>query len=161
MEPYQGGGEMIKSVTFEKTIYNDVPHKFEAGTPDIAGVIGLGAAVDYMESVGLDRIAAYEHELLQYGTAALSAIPEVKLIGTAREKASVLSFTVEGIHPHDAGTILDHEGIAVRTGHHCAQPVMDRFGVPATVRASLAFYNTRAEIDALVDGIRSVVEVMG
>ncbi|MDO8632359.1 MAG: aminotransferase class V-fold PLP-dependent enzyme, partial [Phycisphaerales bacterium] len=156
-----GGGEMIKSVTFEKTIYNDVPHKFEAGTPDIAGAIGLGAAVDYMESVGRDRIAAYEHELLQYGTAALSGIPEVKLIGTAREKAGVLSFTVDGIHPHDVGTILDHEGIAVRTGHHCAQPVMDRFGVPATVRASLAFYNTRAEIDALADGIRCVVEVMG
>jgi cysteine desulfurase/selenocysteine lyase len=161
MGPYQGGGEMIKSVTFEKTIYNDVPHKFEAGTPDIGGAIGLGAAVDYMESVRLDRIAAHEHELLQYGTAALSAIPEVKLIGTAREKAAVLSFTVGGIHPHDVGTVLDHEGIAVRTGHHCAQPVMNRFGVPATVRASLAFYNTRAEIDALADGIRRVVEVMG
>jgi cysteine desulfurase/selenocysteine lyase len=161
MEPYQGGGEMIKSVTFEKTIYNAVPHKFEAGTPDIAGAIGLGAAVDYMEGIGLDRITAYEHDLLQYGTAALSTIPGVKLIGTAREKAGVLSFTVDGIHPHDVGTVLDHEGIAVRTGHHCAQPVMDRFGVPATVRASLAFYNTRAEIDALVDGIRRVVEVMG
>lgn len=161
MEPYQGGGEMIKSVTFEKTIYNDVPHKFEAGTPDIAGAIGLGAAIDYMESVGRDRIAAHEHDLLHHGTEALSAISEIKLIGTAREKAAVLSFILDGIHPHDVGTVLDHEGIAVRTGHHCAQPVMERFGVPATVRASLAFYNTHAEIDALVGGIRRVVEVLG
>ncbi len=161
MSPYQGGGEMIKSVTFEKTIYNDVPHKFEAGTPDIAGAIGLGAAIDYLESVGLDRIAAYEHDLLEYGTNVLSTIPRVKLVGTAKEKAAVLSFTIDEIHPHDVGTILDHEGIAVRTGHHCAQPVMDRFGIPATVRASLAFYNTRKEIDALAHGIRRVVEVMG
>jgi len=161
MDPYQGGGEMIKSVTFEQTIYNDVPHKFEAGTPDIAGAIGLGAAIDYLQDLGLERIAAHEHDLLQYGTAVLSAIPELTLIGTARAKAAVLSFIVDGTHPHDAGTILDHEGIAVRTGHHCAQPVMDRFGVPATIRASLALYNTRAEIDALADGIRRVIEVMG
>ncbi len=159
MSPYQSGGEMIKSVTFEKTIYNDVPHKFEAGTPDIAGAIGLGAAVDYLNGVGLEAIAAHEHDLLEYGTAVLSTIPGVTLVGTAKEKAAVLSFTIDGIHPHDVGTILDHEGIAVRTGHHCAQPVMDRFGLPATVRASLAFYNTRSEIDALAGALRRVIEV--
>ncbi len=159
MPPYQGGGDMIRVVTFEKTTYNDLPYKFEAGTPNIAGGIGLGAALDYMNEIGLDKIAAYEHELLQYGTEALTAIPGLRLIGTAREKAAVLSFVIEGIHPHDIGTVLDRQGIAVRTGHHCAQPVMDWFHVPATTRASLAFYNTPAEIDALVAGIKKVQEV--
>jgi cysteine desulfurase/selenocysteine lyase len=159
MPPYQGGGDMIKSVTFEKTIYNDLPYKFEAGTPNIAGGIGLGAAFDYVTRIGLDKIAAYEHELLIYGTEALSRIPGLRLIGTAREKAAVLSFAVDGIHPHDIGTVLDRQGIAVRTGHHCAQPVMDRFGVPATARASLAFYNTAAEIDALAAGLEKVKEI--
>ena len=159
LPPYQGGGEMIKFVTFEKTTYNDIPHKFEAGTPNIAGTIGLGAAMDYVNAMGLERIEAYERDLLAYATEALSAIPEVRLIGTAKEKAAVVSFVIEGIHAHDVGTILDQEGVAVRTGHHCAQPVMDRFGVPATTRASLAFYNTRCEIDALVSGIKKVIEV--
>jgi len=159
MPPYQGGGDMIKTVTFEKTTYNDLPYKFEAGTPNIAGGIGLGAAVDYLNGIGLDRIAAYEHELLVYGTQALEQIPGLRMIGTAREKAAVLSFVIEGIHPHDIGTVLDRLGIAVRTGHHCAQPVMDRFGVPATTRASLAFYNTTRELDALVAGIHKVKEI--
>ena len=159
MPPYQGGGDMIKSVTFQKTIYNDLPYKFEAGTPNIAGGIGLGAAFDYVTRIGLDKIAAYEHELLVYGTEALSRIPGLRLIGTAREKAAVLSFVMDGIHPHDIGTVLDRQGIAVRTGHHCAQPVMDRFGVPATARASLALYNTFAEIDALVAGLGKVKEI--
>ena len=161
MPPYQGGGDMISSVTFEKTIYNTLPYKFEAGTPNIAATIGLGAAIDYLNQVGLENVTAYEHELLGYGTEALRQIPGVRLIGTAREKASVLSFVIDGIHPHDAGTVLDYEGIAVRTGHHCAQPVMQRFGVPATTRASLAFYNTREELDALVAGIRKVQEMFG
>jgi len=159
MSPYQGGGEMILSVTFEKTTYNVVPHKFEAGTPNIAGVVGLGAAIDYVSGIGLDPIAAYEHDLLTYATKATSTIPEVRIIGGASEKAAVLSFVIKGIHPHDVGTILDQQGIAVRTGHHCAQPVMAHFNLPATVRASLAFYNTRAEIDALVEGIHRVIEV--
>src|SRR5687768_6241248 len=159
MPPYQGGGDMISSVTFEKTIYNKLPYKFEAGTPNIADGIAFGAAIDYLNGIGLDNIAAYEHDLLAYATEVVSAVPGVRLIGTAKEKASVLSFVVEGIHPHDIGTILDQEGIAIRTGHHCAQPVMDRFGVPATARASLAFYNTREEIDALVVGLRKVREV--
>jgi cysteine desulfurase/selenocysteine lyase len=159
MPPYQGGGDMITSVTFEKTIYAGLPHKFEAGTPNIAGVIGLGAAVDYLESVGLDRIAAYEHDLLEYGTKALESVPGVRIIGTAPGKTSVLSFALEGVHPHDVGTILDQEGIAIRTGHHCAQPVMDFFRVPATARASLAFYNTREELDSLAAGLRKVAEV--
>jgi cysteine desulfurase/selenocysteine lyase len=159
MPPYQGGGDMIKSVTFEKTIYADLPYKFEAGTPNIAGGIGLGAAFDYVTSLGLDNIAAYEHQLLVYGTEALSRIPGLRIIGTAREKAAVLSFVIDGIHPHDIGTVLDRQGIAVRTGHHCAQPVMDRFGVPATTRASLAFYNTFAEIDALAAGLAKVKEI--
>ena len=159
MPPYQGGGDMIKSVTFEKTIYNDLPYKFEAGTPNIAGGIGLGAAFDYVTRIGLDKIAAYEHELLVYGTEALSRIPGLRLIGTARDKAAVLSFVIEGIHPHDIGTVLDRQGIAVRTGHHCAQPVMEYFGVPATTRASLAFYNTPAEIDALAAGLGKVKEI--
>jgi cysteine desulfurase/selenocysteine lyase len=159
MPPYQGGGDMIRTVTFAKTTYADLPYKFEAGTPNIAGGIGLGAALDYMTAIGLDKIAAYEHELLVYGTEKLLQIPGLRLIGTAREKAAVLSFVMEGIHPHDIGTVLDREGIAVRTGHHCAQPVMDWFNVPATTRASLAFYNTVGEIDALADGLRIVKEV--
>jgi len=161
MAPWQGGGEMIASVSFEKTLYNVLPHKFEAGTPHIGGAIGLGVAIDYVQSVGLDAIAAYEGELLAYGTRALLGVPRLRLIGTAREKASVLSFVMEGVHPHDIGTILDQEGIAIRTGHHCAQPVMDRFGVAGTARASLALYNTRDEIDALVAGLRKVAEVFG
>jgi cysteine desulfurase/selenocysteine lyase len=156
MPPYQGGGDMIASVTFEKTTYNALPYKFEAGTPHIAGVIGLGVALDYLSGLGLDRVVAYERELLAYGTAALHAVPDVRIIGTARKKASVLSFVVDGVHAHDVGTILDHAGVAVRAGHHCAMPVMQRFGVPATVRASLAFYNTREELDALVVGLHDV-----
>jgi len=159
MPPYQGGGDMIKSVTFAKTVYNDLPFKFEAGTPHIGGVIGLGAALDYLDGVGLDRVTAYEHELLAHATEVLSAIPGVRIIGTAKEKASVVSFVVDGVHAHDIGTVLDHEGIAIRAGHHCAMPVMERFGVPATARASLAFYNTRAEVDALVRGIHKVIEM--
>jgi cysteine desulfurase/selenocysteine lyase len=161
MPPYQGGGDMIRTVTFEKTTYNEVPYKFEAGTPNIAGGIGMGAALDYVTNLGLDRIAAYEHELLVYGTQLLSRIPGLRMIGTAREKAAVLSFVIDGIHPHDIGTVLDRMGIAVRTGHHCAQPVMDWFGIPATTRASLAFYNTTSELDALADGLRKVKEVFG
>ncbi len=159
MPPYQGGGDMIRSVTFEKTLYNDLPYKFEAGTPDIAGAIGLGAALNYVEKLGLDNIAAHEHDLLTYGTEVLTSIPGVRIIGTAAQKAAVISFILEGIHPHDIGTILDREGIAVRTGHHCAQPVMQRFHVPATARASLALYNTRQEIDRLAEGIEKVKEV--
>ena len=159
MPPYQAGGEMIKSVTFEETLYNVLPNKFEAGTPNIAGAIGLGAAIDYVETLGLEQIAAYESELLQYGTDRLSSIEGLKIIGTADKKGSVISFVMEGVHPHDIGTILDAEGIAIRTGHHCAQPLMDRFGVPATARASFAFYNTKEEIDVLVKGIDRVIEV--
>ena len=161
MPPYQGGGDMIRTVTFEKTTYADLPHKFEAGTPNISAVIGLGTAIDYLNGIGMPNIAAHEHELLVHGTELLSAIPGLRIIGTAREKAGVISFVMEGIHPHDVGTILDHEGIAVRTGHHCAQPVMDRFGVPATTRASLSFYNTIEELDALAAGIGKVKEVLG
>jgi cysteine desulfurase/selenocysteine lyase len=161
MPPWQGGGDMIKVVTFEKTTYNDLPYKFEAGTPHIAGAIGLGAALDYVDSLGRDQIAAHEHELLVYGTRALSAVPGLRLIGTAPDKAGVLSFVMEGAHAHDVGTILDREGIAVRTGHHCAMPVMDRFGVPATTRASLALYNTQAELDALAQGLLQVREIFG
>ena len=159
MPPYQGGGDMIRSVTFEKTIYNDLPYKFEAGTPNIGGAIGLGVAIDYVTRLGIDNVAAHEHELLVYGTEALTAIPGIRLIGTAADKAAVISFVMEGIHPHDIGTILDREGIAIRTGHHCAQPVMQCFGVPATARASFALYNTRQEIDVLVKGIQKVKEV--
>ena len=161
MPPYQGGGDMISSVTFEKTIYNKIPYKFEAGTPNIAGVIGLGSAIDYLTSIRLDAASAHENELLEYATNAISQISGIRLVGTAREKSAIVSFVVDGLHPHDIGTILDQEGIAVRTGHHCAQPVMDRFGVPATVRASLALYNTREDIDALVSGLRKVSEVFG
>ena len=152
---------MIKSVTFEKTIYNTLPHKFEAGTPNIAGSIGLGAAIDYVTALGLDRIDAYEHGLLEYGTESLSSLSNVRMIGTAKEKSGILSFVMEGVHPHDIGTILDAEGVAVRTGHHCAQPVMERFGLSATARASLAFYNTKEDIDALIKGIDRVIEVFG
>ncbi len=159
MPPYQGGGDMISSVTFDKTTYNKLPYKFEAGTPDIAGVIGLGAALAYVNSLGIESIAAHEHDLLEYATARVAAIPGLRIIGTAKEKTGVISFVIEGVHPHDVGTILDQEGIAIRTGHHCAQPVMERFGVPATSRASFALYNTRGEVDALVRGIERVKEV--
>jgi cysteine desulfurase/selenocysteine lyase len=158
MSPFQGGGDMIRSVTFEKTEYNVLPYKFEAGTPDVAGIVGLGAAIDYVNTIGVDRIAAYESDLLAYATEAFSQLDGVRTIGTAPNKASVISFIIDGVHPHDVGTILDQEGIAVRTGHHCAQPVMDRFQIAATTRASLAFYNTTAEIDALIAGIRKVQE---
>jgi len=161
MQPWQGGGDMILSVSFEKTTYNAIPHKFEAGTPPIAAAIALGAAIDYLQGIGLDKIAAYEHELLAYATERVSALPGVRIIGTAPEKAAVLSFVIDGVHPHDIGTILDQEGIAVRAGHHCAQPVMQRMGVPATARASFAFYNTKEEVDALVDGIKTVQEIFG
>jgi cysteine desulfurase/selenocysteine lyase len=161
MPPVQGGGDMIKTVSFEKTTYNDLPYKFEAGTPDIAGAIGLGAALDYLSAIGLERVQAYEHGLLEYGTEAISRVPGVRLVGTARRKAGVLSFLVDGVHAHDVGTILDREGIAVRTGHHCAMPVMTRFGIAATTRASLALYNTRAEIDALVEALGRVKEIFG
>jgi cysteine desulfurase/selenocysteine lyase len=159
MVPYQGGGEMIVTVTFEKTEYNVPPHKFEAGTPNIVGAIGLAAVADYLTGVGMKAIAAYEHELLEYATRRLTETAGVTLFGTARHKASVLSFLVDGVHAHDVGTILDREGVAVRVGHHCAQPVMDRFGVAATARASLAFYNTREEVDRLVEGIGHVQEI--
>jgi cysteine desulfurase/selenocysteine lyase len=161
MPPYQGGGEMIASVSFDRTIYNVLPHKFEAGTPHIAGPIGLASAIEFIEALGLDRIAEHEQDLLDYATQAVGSIPDVQLVGTARHKAGVLSFVLKDIHPHDIGTILDREGIAVRTGHHCAQPAVERLGVPATARASLAVYNTREEIDALVAGLHRVVEVLG
>jgi cysteine desulfurase/selenocysteine lyase len=159
MPPYQGGGDMIRAVTFEKTVYNSLPHKFEAGTPHVEGAIGLAAAIEYVQRIGLTQIAAYEKELLAYGTELLSAIPGLRILGTAKDKASVLSFVLEDIHAHDIGTILDHEGIAIRAGHHCAMPLMKRFGVPATARASLAFYNTREELEALAKGIHKVKEV--
>jgi cysteine desulfurase / selenocysteine lyase len=159
MPPYQGGGDMIRMVTFEKTLYNDLPFKFEAGTPNIEGAVGLGAAVDYLSEIGMTRIAARESELLAYGTEALRRVPGLKIIGTAREKAGVLSFTLDEIHPHDIGTILDQEGIAIRTGHHCAMPVMERLGIPATARASLAFYNTKEDLDDLVKGLEKVRKV--
>jgi cysteine desulfurase / selenocysteine lyase len=161
MPPYQGGGEMISSVTFKKTLYNKVPHKFEAGTPDMSGAVGLRAAIEYLNRLGIANIAEHEHELLTYATKKVSVIPGVRLVGTAKEKAGVLSFTMDGIHPHDIGTILDQEGIAIRTGHHCAQPVMERFGLDATARASFGLYNTKQEIDALVRGIDKVREVFG
>jgi cysteine desulfurase/selenocysteine lyase len=156
MPPFLGGGDMIQSVTFEKSTWNVLPFKFEAGTPDIAGAIGLGAALDYINSVGLDAISRHERDLLAYGTEALRELPGVRIIGTARVKASILSFVVEGIHPHDIGTIVDREGVAIRTGHHCAQPVMERFGIPATARASFAMYNTRQDVDALIGALRRV-----
>jgi cysteine desulfurase/selenocysteine lyase len=154
LPPYQGGGEMIKEVTFEKTTYADLPHKFEAGTPNIAGGIVLGTAIDYLNEIGFDNIAAYEHELLDYGTKRLLEIEGLKIFGTAEAKTSVISFNIEDIHPYDIGTIIDKLGIAVRTGHHCAQPIMDFFKIPGTIRASFAFYNTKEEIDAMVDAIK-------
>jgi cysteine desulfurase/selenocysteine lyase len=161
MPPYQGGGDMISSVTFEKTVYNVLPYKFEAGTPHIAGGIGLGCAVDYVSDIGLEAIAGYEKELLEYATRGLAGVQGLRIIGTAKEKAGVLSFVLEGVHPHDIGTVLDREGIAIRTGHHCCMPLMRRFGVPATARASVAFYNTKAEIDALVRSLAKVRKVFG
>ena len=161
MPPYQGGGSMIHTVSFAKTTYAEVPARFEAGTPDIAGVIGLGVAVDYLTHVGMDAIAAWEHELLLYATEKLSAIDAVRIIGTAPDKAAVISFLIEGAHPHDIGSILDQHGVAIRAGHHCAQPVMERYGVPATARASFAFYNTKQDIDVLEQGIHSVLELFG
>lgn len=159
MQSYKGGGDMIASVTFEKTIYNELPYKFEAGTPPIAAAIGFGAAIDYLNQIGLDNIAAYEHDLLRYATEQIQAMPGVRIIGNSLNKVAVISFVIDGIHPHDVGTLLNQEGIAVRTGHHCAQPIMERFKVPATSRASFAFYNNRDEVDALVAGIRSVQKV--
>ena len=159
MPPYQGGGDMIRSVTFEKTTYADLPHKFEAGTPHIAGAIGLGAAVDYVQRIGFDAVAPHEADLLAYGTAALSEVKGLRLIGTAADKASILAFVMKGAHPHDVGTIVDTEGVAIRTGHHCTQPIMERFGVPATARASVAMYNTREEIDVLVHALQRVREM--
>ncbi len=161
MPPYQGGGSMIHTVSFEKTTYAEVPARFEAGTPDIAGVIGLGVAVDYLTEVGMPAIEAWEQELLAYATARLSEIPKLRLIGTAAHKASVLSFVIDGAHPHDIGSILDQHGVAIRAGHHCAQPVMERYGIPATARASLAFYNTKQDVDALVTAIHDVLELFG
>jgi cysteine desulfurase/selenocysteine lyase len=161
MPPWQGGGDMIASVTFDKTIYNRLPYKFEAGTPNIADTIGLGAAIEYLTGLGLEQIEEHEADLLVYATREVQKIPGVSIVGTAREKAGVLSLVMEDIHPHDIGTILDSEGVAVRTGHHCAQPVMQRFNIPATVRASFGLYNTREEVDALVRGIQKVREVMG
>ncbi len=159
MQPFKGGGDMILSVTFEKTTYNAIPQKFEAGTPPIAAAIGLGAAIDYLSRIGMSAIAAHERELLDHATNQLERMPGVRIIGTAREKAAVLSFALEGVHPHDVGTLLNEDGIAVRTGHHCAQPVMQRFKLPATSRASFAFYNTMAEVDALAAGIRKVQKI--
>jgi cysteine desulfurase/selenocysteine lyase len=159
MPPYQGGGDMIASVTFEKTTYNVLPYKFEAGTPHVAGVIGLGAAIDYVQSVGLENIKAYEYSLLEYGTSALKKIPGLRLIGTAKNKAAILAFTLPGIHPHDVGTLVDQEGVAIRTGHHCTQPLMKHFGVAATSRASLAFYNTSDELDRLVSALKKAMKV--
>lgn len=161
MPPYQGGGDMISTVTFEKTTFNELPHKFEAGTPNIGGAIGLGEAIDYVQKIGIENIAAHEKELLDYATEAVAEIPSLKIIGTAKEKVSVLSFVLDDIHPHDIGTMLDFEGVAIRTGHHCTQPVMDRFGIPATSRASFAMYNTKEEVDVLIKGIKKIIEVFG
>lgn len=161
MPPYQGGGDMIASVTFEKTTYNELPYKFEAGTPNIAGVIGMGTAIDYLNEIGMDLISSYEKDLFEYANTKLSAVEKLKPIGTADQKLSVFSFMLEGIHPHDIGTILDFEGIAIRTGHHCTQPVMQRFGIPATARISLSFYNTKEEIDFTADALKKVFEVFG
>ena len=159
MPPYQGGGDMIKSVTFEKTIYNDIPNRFEAGTPNIAGTIGLGASIDYLVSIGIENIAKHEKELLDYATQEIRKIEGVQIIGNAIEKASVLSFVIEGIHPHDIGTILDKQGVAIRTGHHCTQPTMDFYGIPATARASFAIYNSRKDVDALINAVKKTIEV--
>ena len=159
MPPYQGGGDMIKSVTFEKTVYNDIPNRFEAGTPNIAGVIGLGTAIDYLVSIGIENIAKHEKELLDYATQEIIKIEGVQIIGNAIEKASVLSFVIEGIHPHDIGTIMDKQGVAIRTGHHCTQPTMDFYGVPATARASFAIYNTKKDVNALINSVKKTIQV--
>jgi cysteine desulfurase/selenocysteine lyase len=161
MPPYQSGGDMIRSVSFEQTLYDVPPHRFEAGTPDISGAVGLAAAIDYLARIGFERIARFERELLEYATDALSRLPGVRVIGTAADKASVLSFVVDGVHPHDVGTVLDREGVAIRAGHHCCQPLMDRLGLPATARASIALYNTRDDIDALVASLHNVRELFG
>jgi cysteine desulfurase/selenocysteine lyase len=161
MPPYQGGGDMISKVTFEKTTYNELPHKFEAGTPNIAGAIGLGEAIDYVSRIGIGNISLHEKELLDYATEAVQSVPGLKIIGTASEKVSVLSFVLDDVHPHDIGTFLDFEGVAIRTGHHCTQPVMDRFKIPATSRASFAMYNTTEEIDVLVNGLNKIIKVFG
>jgi cysteine desulfurase/selenocysteine lyase len=161
MPPWQGGGEMIRAVSFAGTSYAPPPARFEAGTPDIAGAVGLGAAIDYLQALGLERIARAEHALLEYATTRVSGIPGLRIVGTAREKAAVLAFTIDGIPPHDIGTVLDHHGVAVRTGHHCAMPLMERYGLPATTRASFAFYNTRAEVDQLVGALHAAREVLG
>ena len=160
MPPYHGGGEMIETVTFEKTTYNELPHKFEAGTPDIAGVVGLGAALEYVQSIGHEAIQQHEHKLLAYATQELQKIEGIRIIGTAKNKASVISFLLDGTHPYDVGTILDKLGIAVRTGHHCTQPLMNRFNIPGTIRASLAFYNNKADIDRLVEGIKRAKKML-
>jgi cysteine desulfurase / selenocysteine lyase len=161
MPPYQGGGDMISKVTFEETTYNELPHKFEAGTPDIAGAIGLGAAIEYVTKVGIDNIKEHERILLEYATQKIAQVPGLRIIGTAKEKTSVLSFVLENIHPHDIGTFLDFEGVAIRTGHHCTQPLMKRFNIPATSRASFAMYNTKEEVDVLVSGLKKIIEVFG
>ncbi|MEO8802208.1 MAG: aminotransferase class V-fold PLP-dependent enzyme, partial [Rudaea sp.] len=161
MPPFLGGGEMIKAVSFEGTTFADVPHKFEAGTPNIAGFVGLGAALDYVEAIGRDNIGAYEHELLEYATAALKSVPGLRLFGEAEQKAAVMSFLIDGAHAHDLATLLDQEGMAVRSGHHCAHPLMQFYGVPATLRASLAFYNTRDEVDRFIDALGRVRKLLG
>lgn len=161
MPPYQGGGDMISKVTFEETTFNELPHKFEAGTPDIAGAIGLGAAIEYVTKIGIDNIKVHENSLLEYATQQISQVPGLRIIGTAKEKTSVLSFVLENIHPHDIGTFLDFEGVAIRTGHHCTQPLMQRYNIPATSRASFAMYNTKDEVDVLVKGLKKIVEVFG
>jgi len=159
MPPYQGGGDMIKSVTFAETTYNALPYKFEAGTPPIAEVIGLRSALEFLQTIGWEEMIRYKHELLNYGTKALLSIDGVRIIGTARDKSSIISFVVDGVHPHDLGTLVDEEGVAIRTGHHCTQPVMQRFGIPATARASLAFYNTREELDILAKAVKKAQAV--
>ena len=161
MPPYQGGGDMISKVTFEETTYNELPHKFEAGTPDIAGAIGLGAAIEYVTKIGIDNLKEHEKFLLEYATQKIAQVPGLRIIGTAKEKTSVLSFVLENIHPHDIGTFLDFEGVAIRTGHHCTQPLMKRFKIPATSRASFAMYNTKEEVDVLVNGLKKIIEVFG
>jgi len=161
MPPYQGGGDMISKVTFEETTYNELPHKFEAGTPDIAGAIGLGAAIEYVSKLGIENIRDHETSLLEYATKQIEEVPGLRIIGSAKEKTSVLSFVLENIHPHDIGTFLDFEGVAIRTGHHCTQPVMQRFKIPATSRASFAMYNTKEEVDVLVNGLKKIIEVFG
>jgi cysteine desulfurase/selenocysteine lyase len=161
MPPYQGGGDMISKVTFEETTYNELPHKFEAGTPDIAGAIGLGAAIEYVTKIGIDNIKDHENSLLEYATQQIAQVPGLRIIGTAKEKTSVLSFVFENIHPHDIGTFLDFEGVAIRTGHHCTQPLMQRYNIPATSRASFAMYNTKEEVDILISGLKKIIEVFG